>query len=253
MNRFLLPHLERLPYFRALLRSVESVYYEDLPLPEPVYDLGCGDGLFAALTFPRAITVGLDPSRASIREARGLGTYRLLTQADACCAPFPAASFASAFSNSVLEHIPNIDDVLRETSRLLKRGAPFYFCVPNPRYLESLSLTRVFGRAYADWFRRLTRVAHLDDAQVWQARLERAGFELVREWSYFSPAAMRVLEWGHYFGLPSLLARLLTGRWILSAAKWNLWLTAKLIERQASSAPVDNGAFTFYVARRRSG
>jgi hypothetical protein len=32
-----------------------------------------------------------------------------------------------------------------------------------------------------------------------------------RHWNYFSPSAMRVLEWGHYFGVPSVAARVLTG------------------------------------------
>jgi SAM-dependent methyltransferase len=247
----LFSQLRSLPYFRGLLRAVESEYYQQLPLPAPVYDLGCGDGHFASVAFRHPIDVGIDPSRAPIREARRHGAYRLLVQADAGRAPFPTGWFASAFSNSVLEHVPALDAVLRETARILRPGAPFYLCVPNPRYLTELSLPALLGSRYARWFRRITRVVHLDEPAVWQRRLESAGFDLVRQWHYFSPASMRVLEWGHYFGLPSLLARLLTGRWIITPARWNLWLTGKLIEKYASSAPLDNGAFTFYVARRR--
>ena len=51
MKDFLFLQLRDLPYFRALLRSVESSFYQDLPLPAPVYDVGCGDGHFASLTF----------------------------------------------------------------------------------------------------------------------------------------------------------------------------------------------------------
>lgn len=251
MKDLLFKQLRSLPYFRGLLRAVESEYYQDLPLPAPVYDLGCGDGHFASVTFRQPIDVGLDPSRAPIRAARRHGAYRLLAQADAGRAPFPSGWFASAFSNSVLEHVPAIDVVLRETARILRPGAPFYLCVPNPRYLSELSLPALLGRGYVAWFRRITRVVHLDEPPIWRSRLEAAGFDLLRWWHYFSPAAMRVLEWGHYFGLPSLVARLLTGRWIIAPARWNLWLTGKLIEQHASAAPVDNGAFTFYVARRR--
>jgi ubiquinone/menaquinone biosynthesis C-methylase UbiE len=50
--------------------------------------------------------------------------------------PFPSNYFASGFSNSALEHIPHIDEVLKETARVLKPGAPFYFCVPNTRYFS---------------------------------------------------------------------------------------------------------------------
>ncbi|OGO29541.1 MAG: hypothetical protein A2W33_10285 [Chloroflexi bacterium RBG_16_52_11] len=247
---FLFLHLRDLPYFRAFLRAVESTYYQDLPLPAPVYDAGCGDGHFASLTFDHKIDVGLDPWHGPIHAAKKYGAYRFLVEADGRQTPFPSEYFASGFSNSVLEHIPHIDAVLIETARVLKRGAPFYFCVPNSRYLSELSLSRALGKSYTEWFRKISRVSHADEPVVWQARLERAGFELVRWWHYFSPAAMRVLEWGHYFGLPALIARLITGRWIIIRTWWNLWLTERFVRQYASPKPLENGTFTFYIARK---
>jgi len=248
---FLFLQLRDLPYFRAFLRAIESSYYQDLPLPSPVLDVGCGDGHFASLTFDHRIDVGLDPWHDPIHEAKRHGAYRLLVEADGARAPFADGYFASAFSNSVLEHIPHIQAVLAETARLLKPGAPFYFCVPNTRYLSELSLSRLLGKGYTEWFRRISRVHHADRPEVWEERLRQAGFVLVRWWDYFSPAAMRVLEWGHYFGLPSLVARLLTGKWIIAPTRWNLWLTERFLRRVASPAPVENGTFTFYIAQKR--
>src|ERR1051325_5942598 len=74
---FLFLQLRDLPYFRAFLRAVESSYYQDLPLPAPVYDVGCGDGHFASLTFDQKIDVGLDPWHGPIHEAKkfGAGAY----------------------------------------------------------------------------------------------------------------------------------------------------------------------------------
>lgn len=247
---FLFLHLCDLPYFRALIRAVEASFYQTLDLPAPTLDVGCGDGHFASLTFERKVDVGLDPWHAPIREAARRGTYRLLVEADAAASPFPGGYFASAFSNSVLEHIPHIDAVLADVARVLRPGAPFCFCVPNERYLSELSISRLLGRAYTEWFRRISRVEHADGSEAWQARLERAGFRLERWWHYFSPSAMRVLEWGHYFGLPSLVARKLTSRWILAPARWNLWLTERFVRRYASTEPVEDGTFTFYVARK---
>jgi len=251
VHRQLFRHLQDLPYFRALIRAVETAYYQTFDLPAPTLDLGCGDGHFASLAFDRKIDAGLDPWHGPILEARQRGVYRLLVEADGGRMPFPDGYFASVFSNSALEHIPHIDAVLAETARILRPGAPFYFCVPNPRYLSELSISRLLGKGYAEWFRRISRVHHADDPGVWQKRLEQAGFELVRWWHYFSPAAMRVLEWGHYFGLPSLAARKLTGRWIIAPAKWNLWLTECFVHKYASAEPVEDGTFTFYIARRK--
>jgi SAM-dependent methyltransferase len=251
-EQFLSRHMRDLPYFRALIRAVESSYYQDLPLPAPVYDLGCGDGHFASLTFEQPIDLGLDPWHGPIHEARQRGAYRSLVEADGARSPFPDGHFGSGFSNSVLEHIPHIQAVLNETARVLKPGAPFYFCVPNSRYLSELSISRLLGRAYTEWFRRISRVSHADEPEIWQGRLETAGFELVRWWNYFSPASMRVLEWGHYFGLPSVLARVISGRWVLAPTRANLWLTERYLRPYASSEAAEHGTFTFYIARRSS-
>ena len=247
---YLFLHLRDLPFFRALVRSVEASYYKDLQLDAPILDVGCGDGHFASLAFDEKVDVGLDPWYGPIHEAGQRQCYRLLVEADAGVSPFPGEVFGSAISNSVLEHIPHIEKVLHETFRVLKPGAMFAFCVPNPAYFSELSLTRILGKRYERWFRRISRVEHADDPAVWQKRLQQAGFKLERWWHYFPPASMRMLEWGHYFGLPSWIIHALTGRWILVKNRWNLSLTDKLIRRYAGTDAVDDGTFTFYLARK---
>ncbi len=248
---FVFLQVSSIPYFRALLRAVESSYYQDLPLPAPVYDVGCGDGHFASLTFDQKIDVGLDPWRFSMKEAKGYDAYKLLVEADGAQTPFPSNYFASGLSNSVLEHIPHIDAVLKETARVLQPNAPFYFCVPNDTHFEQLSLRKIFGKPYDVWFRKIQRVRHADSPAVWKERLERAGFRLERHWNYFSPSALHVLEWGHYFGVPSVVAKALSGKWILSPTKWNLYLTERFIRKYASTEPIENGTYTFYIARKK--
>src|SRR5512136_2466556 len=132
---FLWLNLRDLPYFRAMLRAVEAQFYQGIELPAPTLDLGCGDGHFAKVTFDRKLDVGLDPWAGPIRQAAKAGGYRSLVLADGAKIPFPDGHFASALSNSVLEHIPQVQVVLAELRRVLKLGAPFLFCVPNPGYL----------------------------------------------------------------------------------------------------------------------
>jgi SAM-dependent methyltransferase len=251
-------HIRDLPYFRALLRAVEAQFYQDFVLESPVLDVGCGDGHFATIAFDRPLDVGIDPWGGPIRDAARLGGYHSLVQGDGGCMPFPDDYFSSGLSNSVLEHIPHIEQVLAETARVLKPGALFLFCVPNPAYLTDLSIPQMLlkirmnglANRYIEWFRRISRVEHADTPAVWEARLNRAGFDLERWWHYFSPQALRMLEWGHYFGAPTLLTRKLTGRWIIAPTRWNLALTMRLVKPHTDAEPHPQGTYTFFVARK---
>lgn len=242
------------------MRAQEASFYAQLDLPAPVLDLGCGDGHFATVAFDRPIDVGLDPGRPPLREAARRGAYRLLVQSEGGRMPFSNAYFGSAFSNSVLEHIPQVGAVLKEACRVLQPGAPFVFCGPNHRFLENLAIGRLLdnlklrqlGDVYRRFFNRISRHYHSDSPGVWQERLEQAGFQLERWWTYYSPQALHVTEWGHYFGLPSLVCKLLTGRWILAPYRWNLAITEWVTRRQYQEATArDDGVCTFFIARRK--
>ena len=258
LKDFLFLHLSGLPYFRAFLRAVESAYYQEIDLPSPTLDVGCGDGNFAALTFEHNIDVGLDPWHGPIHEAKAYGKYNVLVEADGGTMPFSDGYFSSAFSNSVLEHIPHVDLVIKETSRVLKPGAPFVFCVPNHNFLSTLSIgctldkvgLRFLGNLYRAFFNKISRHHHCDDPLVWQTRLESNDFTLVRWWHYFSPQALAALEWGHYFGLPSLVSNFLFKRWILSPTRWNLYFTELFLRKYVETPDHPQGAYTFYVARK---
>ena len=254
-------HLKELPAFRGLLRAVEARFYVErtrLPLPKPILDVGCGDGHFASVTFSDPLDAGLDPWWGPLTEARARRAYRTLAQADGAHMPYADDHFASAISNSVLEHIPAVEAVLAETARVLRPGAPFYFCVPGDHFLPFLSIGRALDAlrlrpvadAYRRFFNRISRHYHCDDAETWRARLERAGLVLDRRWPYFSRGALTALEWGHYLGLPALVAKKLTGRWILSPSKANLWLTNRLLRHYYEEPLPEKGAYLFFVARK---
>jgi SAM-dependent methyltransferase len=258
--------LKELPAFRGLLRAVEARFYVDgspvsaqgLPLPRPVLDIGCGDGHFASVTFCDPLDAGLDLWWGPLKEARDREAYHVLTQADGARMPYPDSHFASAVSNSVLEHIPDVEAVLAETSRVMQPGAPFYFCVPGEDFLAFLSIGRALdtlhlpslANAYRGFFNRVSRHEHCDDAEIWRARLARTGLALDHWWPYFSQGALAALEWGHYLGLPSLVSKKLTGRWILWPSRLNLWPTEKLLRRYFEEPLPEEGAYLFCVAHK---
>lgn len=259
-------HLKELPAFRGLLRAVEARFYversplsdQGLSLPRPVLDVGCGDGHFASIVFHNPLDAGFDPWWGPLTEAYDRRAYRNLSQADGAHMPYPDGFFASAISNSVLEHIPDVQSVLNETSRVLRPGAPFYSCVPSDNFSAFLSIGRFFdavhlssaANAYRRFFNRISRHHHCDDVATWRARFEQAGLVLDGWWTYFSRGALTALEWGHYFGLPALAAKKLTGRWILWPSHGNLWLTERLLRRFYDERYPESGAYLFFVAHK---
>jgi SAM-dependent methyltransferase len=257
-ERILMRHLRDLPYFRGMLRAVEDHFYQDISLPQPVLDVGCGDGHFASVAFSRKIEIGLDPWAEPLREAHQRGAYGMVMQADGAKAPFEDGIFASVISNSVLEHIPHVDQVVNEIGRVIQPGGLFVFCVPNHRFGEELLGTTIFkslglkslGRAYTRLFNRISRHAHTDSQSVWKERLAKAGFQVERCWDYFPAASLHVLEAGHLFGLPSLVFRRLTGNWILVKNDLNLWLTWLITRRHVQNPVNEKGVYSFYIARK---
>lgn len=249
---FLWSQLVELPYFRALLRAVESRFYQDLPIAAPVLDLGCGDGSFAAQTFSRPLDVGLDPWRGPLWEARGRAAHKLLALADGARMPFADRSFQTIVSNSVLEHIPDLEPVIAESHRVLRSGGYFLFCSPSDHFTDWLIGARLAGDRYRDMFNRISRHQHCDSPAVWRQRLERHGFTVERIWYYFSAQAVQALELGHYLGLPNLATKKLFGKWVLFPGRNNVGL--RLIERRLrpiyDEPQPRQGAYLFCVARK---
>ncbi len=257
-NKYLMPMLKKLPYFRALLRAVEADFYKHFELSEPVLDIGCGDGQFAEMVFDHPLSIGMDPEHKSLVEAKGRNSYKSLIQSRGDRQPFPRQFFRSAISNSVLEHILGVEDVLRESGRLLKKGSLFLFCVPNQRWTENLKVSGLFrkwkleslAKAYEKFFIRISRHVNMLSPKEWEEMLISSGFTLENYWNYFPPKALHALELGHYFGLPSWISRFLFGRWILGPWNWSLSIPFHFLSPLAQAVEDDNGTYTWIVAKK---
>lgn len=254
---FLWRHLKDLPAFRALLRSVEARFYQELlPLHEPVLDVGCGDGHFASVALPCPLTAGIDPAAGVLREAQERKAYRLVARSQGNALPFADSAFATVISNSVLEHIPQVDPVLHEVARVLEPAGRFIFCVPGDHFTELLFFTQLFRRlrlealasVYERYFDRISRHHHCDGPETWRRRLESVGLRLDASFYYFSERATHALDLGHYFGAPSLITKKLFDRWILVPSRWNLALTESWLRPIYEEPLPDIGAYLFLIA-----
>jgi SAM-dependent methyltransferase/4-amino-4-deoxy-L-arabinose transferase-like glycosyltransferase len=255
-------HLKSVPAFRAVLRAVEARFYRRLAVcgdvQEPVLDIGCGDGHFAQLAFDAPLTAGIDPWWGPLRKARRAGAHRLVIQGMGDRMPFADEQFATAISNSVLEHILDVQAVLHDANRVLKPGGKLIFTTPShyfSRYLagaaffEKLGLSSVAGR-YRRFFNFISRHEHTDPPELWLNRLSQAGF-VVEQWHYyFSKEALRALEWGHVQGLPSAVMHFLTGHWVLAPWQSSLRRTERWLRPFYEEGAQSEGAYLLFVARK---
>lgn len=251
-------HLKTVPAFRALLRAVEARFYRQIAIPEPVLDLGCGDGHFAQMAFRRPLLAGADPWWGPLQKARHGGAYRLNVQSLGDALPFPDGAFASVISNSVLEHIEEVQPVLDEAARVLRPGGRLVVTMPShlfTEYLGGAAMLRPLGLgdAYQNLFNLISRHAHTDPPERWAERLGAAGFRVSRWQYYFSKGALRALEAGHLQGLPSAVLHALTGHWILGPWRENLRLTERWVRPYYEEEAPAAGAYLFMVAEKAAG
>ncbi len=229
-------NISALPYFRGFLRAIEGKYFQDLQIEGEILDLGCGDGHFSATTFPNSVIKGIDPSFYSLGLAKHTNYYSGLICSSGDHLPFANASFKTIISNSVLEHIPDVDSVVEEVMRVLKPSGKLFITVPNSNFTQNLSIARLFDRmqlkgfakGYRKFFNWISRHYHPDPSNVWLDRLIKKNLTILKTWNYFPPNYFKILEWGHYFGFPSWIYKKLLGRWVINPNKNNYFIKKDL-------------------------
>lgn len=147
-------------------------------------DLGCGDGILTDILFSRIgrtpDLVGIDPDPLETEAARAYGFYRRVHTCGGDAVPEANGGFDYVFSNSVLEHIPDLEPVIAEVARLLRPGGRFFFTVPCPGFHSNLAGSLAGGdrTAYlAELDRRLAHFHYLSAAD-WRALCSRSGLTL---------------------------------------------------------------------------
>ncbi len=146
----------------------------------PVADLGCGDGSFGSVLF-KEVDYGIDNDPDALNSAAAYGVYRKLLRD---LSGIESESIRSVYSNSVLEHVSDLDQVLSEVKRVLMPGCVFIFTVPVKRYEKDLE--RYFGKWYSDLINRLSYHHNMFEPDVWKSMVERKGF-VVEELIYYQP------------------------------------------------------------------
>jgi SAM-dependent methyltransferase len=172
----------------SLWRAWECAAYARFSLPEPVLDVGCGDGAFFRFLWPavrQVVGVERDPGIAA--RAQESGVYTRVVQTSAHLLQ-EDARYASAFANCSLEHMDDLPAVLGGIRRSLRPGGILLGSVVTDGFARWLTFPEIMGPlgapelgegVGADYLRRQHVVNPLT-AREWQEAFQGAGL-IVRE------------------------------------------------------------------------
>jgi len=182
-----------------LFRSIEltTIYNltKDIIFKSPSLDIGCGDGEIASTIFDDKFTYGVDNGEVEdYKEAIKHNRYEKVLLEGAQKMSLPDKSVNFVFSNSVLEHIPPIDEVLSEASRVLKSNGFFVFTVPSVYFTEYLFFKKIFGDFYSTNLNKKFNHYNLYDHKKWISKLQKNGFEIVDYKYYISKDALQLWD-----------------------------------------------------------
>lgn len=203
----------------TFFRTIELVEYIEMHFDEPVVDLGCGEGRFAAVLFgeDKVRLVGVDLSLSDLRKAKELGIYDSVVLSDVRVLPIRDNTVATFLSNSVLEHVPHFESAVREVARCLRPGGAFYSTFVTENILLGLvvvprervwglktkietSIVGIFNRLYS------LRQENFITGQCYCLTLTKAGFRVIRTKDLLSKRAL--LVW-HFLHGVTLIAQLI--------------------------------------------
>lgn len=251
-------YLDCMPVSISFWRAFESERFSREKLESPVLDIGCGDGIFAKEVFDQTLDVGIDLSAIEVERARKRGAYKEVVCANATNLPFPDAKFNTVISNCVLEHIPPIEEALKEIGRVTRKDARFMFTVPSEYHDPSFFWGVVFrkiglgflGTAYVNFVNWMFNHYNINDHKVWEERLNRAGFKLESYEYIIPPKSMQHQErwfpisvWGKFW-------KALSGHWVFGPRFFIKWF-APIWFRKSLNLEDKVGICYFIIARKQ--
>lgn len=205
---YLKRYLKIAPLAHALFRSIEAKNISRIKMKRPILDIGCGFGEFAGVFFESQVEMGIDISWKELLTAKRGNKYKKLKRADARNLPFKDSSFNTVLSVSTLEHIKEVEKVIKEVKRVLRPGGKFVFTVNAEKINHFLFFPR---RLFHKIFQHQT----LYSQRRWEKILRKNGFKIQIGREIISPKTIKVYELFLLTAWPSQLFKLIFGwRWV---------------------------------------
>lgn len=216
-------YLQEAPLPLAMERWVECEIYKTKTFEHPILDIGCGEGMYAYILFDEKIDTGIDPNSKELKRASEYGAYNELINCFGDTIPKPDKSFKTIFSNSVMEHIPQIDNVLKEAHRLLADEGKMYVTIPTDMFDKYSIIYQIFSgvglnglaEKYRLFFNNFWAHYHFYDKSGWQEVFERNGFKVFEAREYASKTLCLTNDLLAPFSMVSFIVKKMSNKWFL--------------------------------------
>jgi len=223
-KNFLLNYLTNAPMALGIERFLECEILSQQEFIPPILDIGCGDGLFAHILFDERIDIGVEPNLKELKRAKSFNAYRELINSSGEQIPKNDRFYNTIFANSTLEHIQNLQPVLREVHRLLASSGKFYVTVPTNMFdkftvmYQILSFLRLkkFAEKYKKFFNKFWKQYHHYKKEDWEEIFIDAGFKIIEFREYDSKIICLINDFLVPFAFLPFITKKLLNRWIIS-------------------------------------
>ena len=175
-----------------LFRAIELKLLKEKFVPllncKHILDLGCGDGISGSLIFDKKIDYGLDNNKYFANLAKKSKIYKKVIYANAEKIPLNNSCVDLVFSNCVIEHIKDLDSVLKETARVLKKNKYFIFTVPSNNFKDYSIFSKFNLNKLASFYgkQRDKKYSHYNcySFKKWVKVLSKNGLKIVSKYYY---------------------------------------------------------------------
>ena len=257
-------YITHAPFALARERSLELYLMQTMKPKDDVLDIACGDGYFASQLFSNRSQriYGIDLNPSEVKRAHLISSYKNVLVMDATKMTFKPGIFKTIFSNSSLEHIPNIGDALTSIRTIMSDDGELLLTLPTDKFehysvggtiLDFLKLHRVSSR-FRISYNKFWHHYHTYSVVQWRIIFEKYGFEVEECTQYASKSFCFINDLMVVPGVIGKVNMLIFKKWKIMKPLW-IYLS-RLIELKEpfkiqKEIDIASGGLVFFKLKKK--
>lgn len=250
LRLFLNLYLDQRPVFLSVIRAQEAAIFDSIwPLNGKTLDFGCGDGYFMKISYLNSgykIAYGLETDQQRAKLAEKTEVYKKVLVYDGNKIPLPTESVDFVVSNSVMEHLSDLENSVKEIHRILKKKGKFHVTVMSASYEDNLLGQILLGDLYLKWMRRRAYHKNLLTKAEWRNLFRSNGFKINNDYNYLDRNSTRLLDLLQYISIPGIIFQFKLPSIARIYFRLMKLIFGKLIYQQIQSESHDDNCSSYY-------